>query len=472
MINRLLNLFKKNDSHKKNQSTCSNDCVLHNFPDIDDYLFQEIFSNNIAVFAGAGISTETKFVFPKTFYEQISQELNLESESLSFPELMERYTSQVDGKSRLIRKIQNRFDHLNSFGFTRWASTRFHRELSTLYPIKTIITTNWDLYFEQYCRAIPFVHENDMAFWDSTKRNVLKIHGSINSYGSIIATSSDYAKAEIELNRGGLLGSKLKTILSEKNIIFIGYSFSDSDFQEIYNFTKKTLGKFHRQSYVVTPFESESQKFKDLGFITILSDGTDFIAAIKEKAVKKGLLIPDEIYEETQELLSLVTQIHIETCSQFSPKLYPHMLQCMAYQDGMIDALERAISFRDSGEYSNPNELISVMKSYDDSLEIREERKLNKSAKEILDIAYIEGYSNALTYIALEKEERPSKYPPLFYLYRYRDINITRHFKTSLKKYPKKHHNQYRLFEEFYKSIQGKGEYHHPPTLFNNSDYI
>ena len=47
---------------------------------------------------------------------------------------------------------------------------------------------------------------------------LLKIHGSISNYGTIIATTDDYKKAENYLHKG-LVGSKLKSILAEKNII-------------------------------------------------------------------------------------------------------------------------------------------------------------------------------------------------------------------------------------------------------------
>lgn len=48
------------------------------------------------------------------------------------------------------------------------------------------------------CRneAIFLVAPEDFAFWDLPDRKVLKIHGSIHSLGSILATRSDYAAHE------------------------------------------------------------------------------------------------------------------------------------------------------------------------------------------------------------------------------------------------------------------------------------
>ncbi len=468
MIKKLLSLFFNKQLTLSQTQIEPNDCKCEHQYDveIDDYLFQQIFDEKVAIFAGAGISTESKFVYPITFYEEIAYELNLIDKNLSFPELMEKYEEQVDGRTRLIKKIQNRFDHLNSFGFTRWASTMFHRQLATLYPIKTIITTNWDLNFEEYCKTIPYVYEQDMSFWDDTKRNVLKIHGSINSYGSLIATSSDYKRAEKSLNAGGLLGSKLKTILTEKNIIFIGYSFSDSDFQEIYNFVKNTLDKFHKQSYVVTPFEEEAKKFEELGFISIITDGTYFLELIKKRAIQEKLLFDDKIYEKVQELLWLITEIHEDTCITINSKNYPHIIYTLAYQDGMIDALERAINFQTTGEYSNPNLLLEVAMSYENSLDLRFEQKQNEYIDDILDIAYIEGYKHALFYILHEGDEYSSKFPPFYYFYGFSEIESVKEFEQALKKYPRKFKKEYKNAFEYVKTFPEGHEYHHPPILF------
>jgi len=468
MIKKILNFFynKLSIDYQEKKEKNITQCCHHNDIEIDDYLFQQIFDDNVAIFAGAGISTENKFVYPITFYEQIANELDLVDENLSFPDLMEKYVVQVDGRARLIKKIQERFDHLNSFGFTRWASTMFHRQLATLYPIKTIITTNWDLFFEEYCKAIPYVHEQDMVFWDDSKRNVLKIHGSINSYSSLVATSSDYKKAEINLHKG-LLGSKLKTILSEKNIVFIGYSFSDADFKEIYQYVQNTLGNFSKQSYVVTPFEDEAEKFKELGFIPLVTDGAYFITLIKQKAIQEELLFNDSIYEDAKSLLDLMTDIHEDTCNTINTKNHPHIIYTLAYQDGMIDALERAVNFQKTGEYSNPCLLHDVAMSYKNSLDQKFEQEQDKHVTDILDIAYIEGYRHALYYLLLlEEDAEPSKFPPFYYFYGLGEIENYKKFKQALKKYPKKFKKEYKNAYDYTKIFPDGHDYHHPPFLF------
>jgi len=78
--------------------------------------------------------------------------------------------------------------------------------------------------FEEHCKATPFVADLDLAFWEAADRRVLKIHGSIANFGSIVATSIDYKKCQERLTLG-ILGGLLKTILATQTICLSGTRF-------------------------------------------------------------------------------------------------------------------------------------------------------------------------------------------------------------------------------------------------------
>ena len=59
---------------------------------------------------------------------------------------------------------------------------------------------------------------------------IYKIHGSVQSPGSIVINKNDY---QFFRDKGKYLAAKLMTIFMEYPIIFIGYSISDSDVQMI-----------------------------------------------------------------------------------------------------------------------------------------------------------------------------------------------------------------------------------------------
>ncbi|SPE28834.1 conserved hypothetical protein [Acidobacteriia bacterium SbA2] len=193
-------------------------------------LLTDFLQGKVSIIAGAGISTESKAVLKETFYEDVADELNLRESSLAFPELMEKYCGQPNGRFKLLKKIRERFEHIDSFPELNWSATSFHRELGTFFPIRNIVTTNWDNYFEEHCKATPFITDPDLAFWDAADRRVLKLHGSITNLGSVVATTLDYEQCQKRLDTG-ILGAVLKTILATQTIVFVGYCFLISIFR-------------------------------------------------------------------------------------------------------------------------------------------------------------------------------------------------------------------------------------------------
>ncbi len=132
----------------------------------------------------------------------------------------------------------------------------------------------------------------------------------------------------------------------------------------------------------------------------------------------------------------------------------------MAYQDGMIDGLERAITYRVTGEYSNPCYLHSKLHIYEEILE----EKINDNKYD--DISYVEGYLSALIFLLVKEEERPSEHPPLYYFYGYSELDTVKDFLKALKKYPKKFKLEYNAMVELSKMIRDGSVYHHSPFLF------
>jgi NAD-dependent SIR2 family protein deacetylase len=127
----------------------------------------------LVIFAGAGVSTEGRRVFPTTLYDEIKRDLGMQgSTSISFPALVSEFCRKF-GRRALVQKIKHRFDYMKMFPEVyRWA-TRFHKELSTVPYIQDILTTNWDDLFERECDAMPVVTPQDFAaFSDLPSRRV------------------------------------------------------------------------------------------------------------------------------------------------------------------------------------------------------------------------------------------------------------------------------------------------------------
>lgn len=204
-------------------------------------IIDAVVKEELVLFCGAGVSTEKKTVLPHSFYSNIRDELDI-TDDLSFCDLMQKYNDRPNGRRNLLKKIRERFKYIDSFPELHRQATAFHRELSQIYQIKTIITTNWDTYFEEYCGAVPITIPEDISLFDDTSRHVLKIHGSINNLSSIVATKSDY-EACYERLQNGVIGAQLKSILAKKTVVFIGFSFGDEGFFSNFKISKKRNGE-------------------------------------------------------------------------------------------------------------------------------------------------------------------------------------------------------------------------------------
>lgn len=440
------------------------DCALcknnHAF-DLSEDLVNEFINGNVVLFVGAGVSTENRNVLKFTFYDEIISELK-DVGKLSFPEVMEKYCSKPNGRIKLLSKIKGRFQHIDSFPELYRSSTRFHENLATFFPVNTIITTNWDNYFEKECKAIPFVFDQDLAFWETTERKVLKIHGSISNYGSIVATSQDYEKCQTRLH-SDIIGSVLKTLLATKTIVFVGYSLTDSDFINIYEFVSQQMQAFKRQAFVISPFQDECKKFKTKGLHPINTDGTYFFSELKKHCVQLGLMLSDNIYNEASMMKSIVNDEH----SYFHEKLTcftaPQMIYATSYQDGLLHAFERVCEMRGSGEYSRHDRIASVINGYE---KIRKEKLRDKRYD---DVAYIEGYMNALIFLILEKKFKDKiKSFPLYFAFGYKkDLVCFNDYKKIIKQLPKLHQASFKAASKIVGSLTSKSGvvFHHPPWL-------
>lgn len=396
--------MNKEYKHKKN---C--ECVYcKNMKDFEmpKEIIEAVKNENLIIFAGAGVSTESKNVFNFTLYEDILNELNLDwNENLTFSKLMSKYCEKPNGRSNLLKKIKDRFDYVTSFPELYRRASNFHNELSTIPTITEIITTNWDTLFEDECGCTPFVTSEDFVFSNIDGRKVYKIHGSINNLGSIIATEEDYKKCYEDLNKG-LIGSKLKLLLATKVVVFIGYSFGDEDFNKIYDFLYKDMKGLLPHSYIVTISENTKEKYKGKNITPIITDATYFINELKEILVKEKVMLSDDIFSTIYKTLVKVKRAH-EELSSFNISENPEVIYSLCYQDGLIHAFERILSRQNTGYYNNSCNIHQVMISYKKILDKRLNNKL------YADAAYIEGYLNGLFCLINEDIE----FLPLYYLF-------------------------------------------------------
>ena len=389
---------------------CECEICKNNKPfDLPKDIINAAIEGELVLFCGAGISTESKNVLPFSLYKAIQDELKITDNTLSFSVLMQKYCDQPNGRKKLLNIIRKRLNYIDSFPELQRQATSFHRELSTVYPIRTIITTNWDSYFEEYCGAIPITIPEDFAFWDDKTRCVLKIHGSMHNLSSIVATTDDYNRSFCEL-QNGIIGATLKSIIATKTVVFIGFSFGDEDFNQIIDYLYKEMGDIFPHIYVVTLDETLEKRLEYKNSTVIVTSGSFFLHKLKEKLIEEKILINLNAFEYVDEALYYIAEYH-RNISKIDLSLYPCAVYTLAYQDGVIHAFERLIQNYKTGEYNRPGMISRLILKYEkDVVEYIEHGNY-------WDAAYFEGYINGLTFIGLDKRIKDVKdIFPFYYL--------------------------------------------------------
>jgi hypothetical protein len=377
--------------------------------DLPTEITKAAINGGLVLFCGAGISTEGKTVLPFSFYKSIMGELGITDDSISFSQLMQQYCDMPNGRRNLLKKIRDRFKYIHSFPELERQAMAFHRELAEIYPIQTIITTNWDTYFEECCGAIPITIPEDFVFWDDNSRCVLKIHGSIQNLSSIIATTDDYTKRFKEL-QNGIIGATLKTILATKTVVFIGFSFGDEDFAQIINYIRDEMGEIYPHVYIVTLDETLNARLDYKNSTFIVTSGTFFLHKLKLALIDKGVIKNYSIYPLIDTVLGELENLH-EKVSHINLIEYPCAIYTLSYQDGVIHAFERFLQNYCTGEYNQPGRSGRIARKYVERVE-----KYHESGN-YWDEAYYEGYVNGLVLVeACENDNSIVKEFPFLYL--------------------------------------------------------
>lgn len=364
-------------------------------------LYNEIKTGNCVIFAGAGISTEGGMYGKPTFYEEIMSEFEEKEIEIPFPALMQKYCDEFDngGKNSLIRKIIQRLEDFSRNDEIYRSSSRFHRDIAKIPSVKTIVTTNWDNFFERELNIlVPMIDNKDIPFWDDNKKQILKIHGSVTRPETIVATSNDYEET-IEVKSKELIFTKLKDLMATKTFIFVGYSLRDDNIRLIYDSILKKLGLFARRAYIVNPTKNEEViKIWEERNMKIISEGSiSFMEELKEKLTEDDIIFGERVISDLSKRHDFLLKAHMETSQT------EDLLSTM-YQDGLLHEIE--IIFND---YNCGLKKIDEKKK--DVEKYSKYKKKSLSEKNAIDYAY---WTGRLEVLIAMLEKNPKGIKPKF----------------------------------------------------------
>lgn len=191
---------------------------------------EAIYSQEIGAFIGAGLSVPAGFLTWNSLLKKPAEEifLDISKEENDLLNLAQYY---CNCKNRVA------IDDLIKENFSKIVPPTINHELLAQLPISTYWTTNYDKLIEKALEnfgKLPYVKTKDDQLRGTNKNFdaiIYKIHGDVDDPGDAVITRSDYEEFGFETRR--LFREVLEGELLTKTFLFLGFSFSDSNFNYI-----------------------------------------------------------------------------------------------------------------------------------------------------------------------------------------------------------------------------------------------
>ena len=192
---------------------------------------------------------------------------------------------QLYSRSELIGLVSTHFDKVPD------VNLQTHYLCTQIPQIDTIITTNYDRLFEYvYGDNIKTVVGTQYKTSDKKPVTLYKIHGDSSDSSSVILTSKDYATFYEGLN--SLVWNKLKVILAEHSVLFVGYSLEDKNIEDIFEKVLTQVDTSKSEFFIAVPTlaEHKLRHFNTICKTTHLPiDGESLLRAI-ETEVRENIV--------------------------------------------------------------------------------------------------------------------------------------------------------------------------------------
>ncbi|WP_299495449.1 SIR2 family protein [uncultured Shewanella sp.] len=265
----------------------------------------ELEDNNVAIFAGAGLSSSAGYVNWKELLRPLAEELNLDIEEEQDLVGVAQFYLNENGRNRISQQL---IDEIA----TAKQPTNNHNILSRL-PIKTYWTTNYDKLIEKSLEGVNKVvdvkYTNNHLAITKKKRDaiVYKMHGDIDHSDNAVLTKDDYERYSLKMTP---YITALSGDLVSKTFLFLGFSFTDPNLDYIMSRVRAYFEGHQRQHYCI---------FKEYN-----RNDFDSITLYENAKIKQGLLIKDLLRFQVKTVLvnsySDITEILSKIERQFKRK--------------------------------------------------------------------------------------------------------------------------------------------------------
>jgi NAD-dependent SIR2 family protein deacetylase len=262
-------------------------------------LIEKINKNQIVIFAGAGLSMNAGLPSWKELIINILEEIS-DKEPKS-----EKYKIALNDEIMTPLDVLNKIEIHKEYAIEaleKKIRSYDNKKPTLLYELLSeistkIITTNYDCLLEtqfQDFEKIQYYNTFKVSKISEYEKYIYKIHGDIHEPDKCILFPSQYEKLYGEKEQTSVF--ELKKIISDKSILFIGFSLSDPHINYVFNFITELYSGFTPEHFIITA-EKEKKWPKRISPIQISShlDTEELLKQInkeiKIKEQKKEIII-------------------------------------------------------------------------------------------------------------------------------------------------------------------------------------
>ncbi|EHK91559.1 SIR2 family protein [Aggregatibacter actinomycetemcomitans] len=266
-------------------------------------LVNELSANNLAIFAGAGLSVSAGFVDWKILLRDLADEMNLDidKEESNLVSLAQYYVNSKCGKrSKINQLILDEFSQSATL-------TENHKILARL-PIDTFWTTNYDSMIEtalkEAGKVVDVKHCVEQLPISIHKRDVVvyKMHGDASLPNQTVLIKDDYEK--FHLTRNDFFNA-LRGDLLTKRFLFLGFSFSDPNIDYILSRIRASYSENQKEHFCILRKVQKNENEPQDEFEYRQRKQQFFISDLERVGIS-ALLIDD--YSEITEILMEIEQ--------------------------------------------------------------------------------------------------------------------------------------------------------------------
>lgn len=218
-------------------------------------LIEKLQDNNVVLFLGAGLSINAGYPswkgLIKTILENLGDKeqkkegyLNALNEDILSPiEVLGKIEPLKDYAIEIFDKELRKYNHCSP--------TTIHEKVGKL--TSKIITTNYDCLLESSnndFEKVIYSNKYKVAKISEYEKYIFKIHGDINEPDKCILFPKEYEELYSKEEKTSVF--ELKKIISDKSILFIGFSLDDPYIKFIFDFVTNLYSGFSPEHFIIT----------------------------------------------------------------------------------------------------------------------------------------------------------------------------------------------------------------------------